>query len=83
MRSKQGGGKFSGLFIDNENENYILLRITCTYLDNTQSIFFFTEKTSTETHKVAETEKTQTIEKNSRQKIAKERGDACKWSKSK
>ena len=43
----------------------------------------FLEKTGTETHKVAEIEKTQTIEENSRQKIAKERGDACQWSKSK
>lgn len=41
------------------------------------------EKTGAETHKVAEIEKTQTIEENSRQKITKERGDACQWSKSK
>ena len=42
----------------------------------------FLEKTGTETHKVAEIEKTQTIEENSRQKIAKERGDACQCAKS-
>ena len=46
-------------------------------------LLLFSEKTSTKTHKVAEIEKTQTIEENSRQKIAKERGDACQWSKSK
>ena len=84
MRFKQSRGKFSGLFIDNNCKNYNSIE-KYLYVHCYKSVFLvaFLEKTGTETHKVAEIEKTQTIEENSRQKIAKERGDACQWSKSK
>ena len=46
------------------------------------NIFLYSEKASPEAHKVTEVKKASAVEEDSRQKIAKERGNACQCAKS-